>query len=50
MTATEYRAICNELMRNHHKRLLNEAIIRDDADAIAHEKAILYQLQANLKC
>ena len=48
MTATEYRNICNALMRCHHERLLIEAIIRDDVAAIAHEKAILSKIKANI--
>ena len=48
MTANEYRAICNALMRNHHERLLEAAIQRNDANAIAQETAILSQLKANI--
>lgn len=48
MNAKEYRAICNALMCNHHERLLTEAINRNDANAIAHENAILSQIKANI--
>lgn len=48
MNANEYRAICNALMCNHHERLLTEAIKRNDADAVAHETAILSQIKANI--
>jgi hypothetical protein len=45
MTAQEYRAICNALISNHHERLLEEAILRNDAKAIAQETAILNQIK-----
>ena len=48
MTANEYRAICNALMSNHHERLLEAAIQRNDATAIAQETAKLSQLKANI--
>ena len=48
MTANEYRAICNALMCNHHERLLEAAIQRNDATAIAQETAILSQIKANI--
>ena len=48
MTANEYRAICNALMCKHHERLLEEAIQRNDAKAIAQETAILSQIKANI--
>ena len=48
MTANEYRAICNALMCNHHERLLSEAILRNDANAISQETAILSQIKANI--
>ena len=48
MTANEYRAICNALMCNHHERLLSEAIKRNDANAVAHETAILSQIKARI--
>lgn len=48
MNANEYRAICNALMRNHHERLLESAIQRNDANAVAHETAILSQIKANI--
>ena len=35
-------------MRNHHERLLEAAIQRNDANAIAHETAVLSQLKANI--
>ena len=35
-------------MRNHHERLLEAAIQRDDASAIAHETAFLSQIRANI--
>lgn len=35
-------------MRNHHERLLSEAIRRNDANAITHETAILSQIKANI--
>lgn len=47
MTANEYRAICNALMSKHHERLLQEAIKRNDANAVAQETAILSQIKAN---
>jgi hypothetical protein len=48
MTANEYRAICNALMCNHHERLLEAAIKRNDANAVAQETAILSQIKANI--
>lgn len=48
MTATEYRAICNELMCTHHKKLLEAAIQRNDTTAIAQETAILSKIKANI--
>lgn len=44
MTANEYRAICNALISNHHERLLQEAILRNDTNAIAQETQILIKL------
>lgn len=35
-------------MRNHHERLLEAAINRNDANAIAHETAILSQIKTNI--
>lgn len=35
-------------IRNHHERLLEAAIQRNDANAIAHETAILSQIKANI--
>jgi hypothetical protein len=49
MTATEYRVICNALMRNHHERLLQSAIKRNDQAAISQETAILSKLQTNIE-
>jgi hypothetical protein len=48
MTANEYRAICNALMSNHHERLLEAAIQRNDANAVAQETAKLAQIKANI--
>lgn len=48
MNASEYRAICNALMCNHHERLLEAAIQRNDANAIAQETAILSKLKTNI--
>ena len=48
MNANEYRAICNALMSKHHERLLESAIQRNDANAVAHETAILSQIKANI--
>jgi hypothetical protein len=48
MTANEYRAICNALMSNHHEKMLESAIQRNDANAVAHETAILSQIKANI--
>ena len=45
MTAQEYRAICNALISNHHERLLEAAINRNDATAIAQETAILSKIK-----
>ena len=39
---------CYIAMRNHHERLLEAAILRNDADAIAQETAILSQIRANI--
>ena len=47
MTANEYRAICNALMSNHHEKMLESAIQRNDANAVAHETAILSKIKAN---
>ena len=48
MNVNEYRAICNALISNHHERLLQEAIKRNDANAVAQENAILSQIKANI--
>lgn len=45
MNAQEYRAICNALIGNHHKRLLEEAIKRNDTNAVAQETAILAKIK-----
>jgi hypothetical protein len=34
-------------MRNHHERLLESAIQRNDANAVAHETAILSQIKGS---
>jgi hypothetical protein len=47
MTANEYRAICNALMSNHHEKMLESAIQRNDANAVAHETAILSQIKGS---
>lgn len=36
------------LMRNHHERLLEEAINRNDATAIAHENKVLNAMKSML--
>ena len=46
--ARQYQIRAYILMRNHHERLLTEAISRNDATAIAHENAVLSQLKANI--
>jgi predicted short-subunit dehydrogenase-like oxidoreductase (DUF2520 family) len=48
MTANEYRAICNALMSKHHEKMLEAAIARNDANAVAQETAILSQIKANI--
>jgi hypothetical protein len=45
MTATEYRAICNALMRNHHEQLLKSAMARNDTNAVIQETAILSKIK-----
>lgn len=35
-------------MRNHHEKMLEAAILRNDANAISHETAILSQIKANI--
>lgn len=45
MTANEYRTICNALISNHHERLLQEAILRNDTNTIAQETAKLAQIK-----
>ena len=48
MTESEYRAICNALMCNHHERLLAEATLRNDTNAISQEIAILAKIKSNI--
>lgn len=48
MNANEYRAICNALMSKHHEKMLEAAIKRNDANAVAQETAILSKLKANI--
>lgn len=45
MNAQEYRAICNALIDNHHERMLEEAIKRNDTNAVAQETAILAKIK-----
>ena len=46
--ARQYQIRCYIAMRNHHEMLLEAAIQRNDADAIAQETAILSQIKANI--
>lgn len=46
--ARQYQIRAYIAMRKHHERLLSEAINRNDANAVAHETAILSQLKANI--
>lgn len=46
--ARQYQIRAYILMRNHHERLLEAAIQRNDANAIAQETAILSQIKANI--
>ena len=46
--AKRYAIRCYIAMRNHHERLLSEAILRNDANAISQETAILSQIKANI--
>ncbi len=46
--AKRYQIRCYIAMRNHHERLLESAILRNDATAVAQETAILSQLKANI--
>lgn len=48
MNANEYRAICNALMCNHHEKMLEAAIIRNDQQAIKHKTAVLKALKSIL--
>lgn len=45
MTAQEYRAICNALMCNHHKQMLEAAKLGNDVNGIAKETAILSKIK-----
>ena len=47
--ARMYQIRCYITMRNHHERLLSEAIIRNDQTAIAQETAVLTKLHSNIK-
>lgn len=47
--ARQYQIRCYIAMRNHHERLLSEAVNRGDQTAIAQETAVLHQLHLNLK-
>ena len=46
--ARQYQIRAYIAMRNHHERLLTEAINRNDTTAISQETAILSQLKANI--
>lgn len=46
--ARQHQIRCYIVMRNHHERLLEAAIQRNDANAIAQETAILSQIKANI--
>lgn len=46
--AKRYQIRCYIAMRNHHERLLEAAINRNDATAIAQETAILSKIKANI--
>ena len=46
--ARQYQIRCYIAMRNHHERLLEAAIQRNDATAITQETAILSQIKANI--
>lgn len=46
--ARQYQIRCYIAMRNHHERLLTEAINRNDANAVAQETAILSQIKVNI--
>lgn len=46
--ARQYQIRCYIAMRNHHERLLEEAILRNDTKAIAQETAVLSQIKANI--
>ena len=46
--AKRYQIRCYIAMRNHHEKMLEAAIQRNDASAIAHENAILSQIKANI--
>lgn len=46
--ARQYQIRCYIAMRDHHERLLEAAIQRNDANAIAQEIAILSKIKANI--
>ena len=46
--ARQYQIRCYIAMRDHHERLLEAAIQRNDANAIAQETAILSKIKANI--
>lgn len=46
--ARQYQIRAYIAMRNHHTMLLEAAIQRNDANAIAQETAILSQIKANI--
>lgn len=45
--AKRYQIRCYIAMRNHHEKMLEAAINRNDANAVAHKTAILSQIKAN---
>lgn len=46
--ARQYQIRAYIAMRNHHERLLEAAINRNDANAVAQETAILNQIKARI--
>ena len=49
MTKAKQHAIrCYIAMRNHHEKMLEAAINRNDANAVAQETAKLAQIKANI--
>ena len=46
--ARQYQIRSYIAMRNHHERLLEAAINRNDANAVAQETAILNQIKARI--